>query len=283
MGSGSEDLIIRINSILKNEKGVGIILPNFYRIIETAGKYKKFYTCYQRNSKFIENNILYPNLNKNIKFLWLSNPNPMIGKVINKKELVKLIRKHISTLFIIDESAIDFIKNQNKFSLIGYAQRLNNLIVIRSFSKFYGLAGLRVGFAVGKTTFLNKIKNIGLTFPVSKFADYFVQTVLKERNLFKKMRRDIENNKLKIKNLLSRNPDIVFNESITNCLFFGYKRTKKIYSELLKFGVISLNLDKHHGLKERRVVRITVPSSKDLYNDLFSRLSNFVKLINKTQ
>ena len=46
LGSGSEDLIIRTNLVLKNEGVIGIFLPNFYRMMETAGDYQKISSCH---------------------------------------------------------------------------------------------------------------------------------------------------------------------------------------------------------------------------------------------
>ncbi len=161
LGSGSEDLIIRINLVLKDKGDIAILLPNFYRIMETAEKYKKIYTHYNLDSEFLDIKPIFSQIDKSIRSLWISNPNPMIGKVYKKEQLLRLIKDYPNVLFIIDESAIDFIENSSKFSVIDAAQILNNLIVIRSFSKLYGLAGLRAGFATGKLKILNKVKDFG--------------------------------------------------------------------------------------------------------------------------
>lgn len=277
LGSGSEDLIIRINSILKNCKKVAIVFPNFYRTEETIGCCEKIYADYSLNSKFLDIESIYRQIKKDIGAVWISNPNPMIGKLYRKKQIVDLVKKYKKTLFIIDESAIDFIKSTQNFSVIDIAQKLNNLIVIRSFSKLYGIAGLRAGFATGKTKFLDEVKNNGLTFPINSLADYFIKNILADKNINNRIIDKIEKHKSLIKNLLSKDSNIIFSESITNCLFLKHKN-KDIFSELLKIGIIGLKLDEHKGIKEKGFVRITIHSSEKLYKNLFVSFSKFLEL-----
>jgi len=276
LGNGSEDLIMRMNLALKDRGGVAILLPNFYRVMETAGKYQKIYTHYNLDSEFLDIKPIFPQIDKSIRALWISNPNPMIGKVYKKEQLLRLIKKYPNVLFIIDESAIDFIENSSKVSVIDTAQILNNLIVIRSFSKLYGLAGLRAGFATGKSKTLNRVKDFGLTFPINKVADYFIKIILEDKSIFSRIRKRITKNRLLIKNLLSQDKDIVFNKSVTNCLFFSDKK-RDIFSELLKFEILSLKLNDCEGVKEKDFVRMTIHGSESLHRDLSLRLSRFIK------
>ena len=274
-GSGSEELIIRINSILKRNRGLGILYPNFYRIMETAGPHKKIYTSYKKNSKFLDIEPIEKQIDKNITSLWISNPNPMIGKVFRNKDMVKMIKKYSNILFIVDEVTIDFIEDSDSFSVLKLSQKVKNLIVIKSFSKFYGLAGLRIGFATGQASILNEIKNIGLTFPITGIAEYFAKNILTKENLFSQISKKIEDHKLSAKNLLSQDPNIIFSESITNCLFFKSLK-QDVFTELLKFGIISLKLNGNEGIKEKDFVRITIHSSENLFSDLFSALFKFI-------
>lgn len=279
LGSGSEDLIIRINSCLKKSGGIGILLPNFYRTMDTAGSYTKFYSDYNLDSEFLDINSLSSQIdrNKKIKALWISNPNPMIGKIYKKEHLLRIIKSYPNILFIIDEALIDFTEQERNYSLIKDAQLLKNLIVMRSFSKLYSLAGLRVGFATGKAKILEKVKETGLTFPISSIAEYCIINVLKKKNVLLKIKKRIKKHKMLLEEALSQIPDIAISKSATNCIFFGHKK-RNTFSELLKLGVISLELNKHDGLLERNFVRITVHSSEYLFNDLFQRILKFIKL-----
>lgn len=277
LGSGSEDLIIRINSILKNCGKVAIVSPNFYRVKETIGYCEEIYVDYSLDSKFLNIESIYKQVKGDIKAVWISNPNPMIGKIYRKAQIVSLVKKYKKILFILDESAIDFVKDVGDFSVIDIAQKINNLIVIRSFSKLYGIAGLRAGFATGRTVFLDEVRNNGLTFPINSLAEYFIKNILAERNIKNKIIDKIKKHKLLIKSLLSKDSNIIFSESVTNCIFLKHKH-KDIFSELLKVGIVGLKLDDSKGIKEKGFIRITVHSSEKLYKNLFAGFSKFLSL-----
>lgn len=208
LGNGSEDLIVRINSCLKKSGGIGVLLPNFYRTIDTAGNYTKFYSDYKLSSEILDIDSLSGQLdrNKKIKSLWISNPNPMIGKIYRKDHLLSMIKNYPNILFIIDEALVDFMEQEKDYSLIKDAQLLENLIVMRSFSKLYSLAGLRVGYATGKAKILEKVKENGLTFPVSSIAEYCIINVLKKKNVLLKIKKRIKKHKLLLEGALSKNP-----------------------------------------------------------------------------
>ena len=278
LGSGSEDLIIRINLVLKDRGGIGIFVPSFYRITETAGHYTKILTKYSLNSKLVDFESISSQIGNHIKSVWITNPNPMIGKVYGKGQLIKLIKHHRSVLFIIDESSIDFVDNTKEYSLIDASQKLENLIIIRSFSKLYGVAGLRIGFATGRAKLLKRIERIGSTFPVNGLADYFIRSVLDNKSMVEKIRRVILKNKLNIEEILLSNKNIIISESATNCVFFKHKKVK-IFDELLKLKVIALDLNTQEDIKEKNFVRLTVHSSKSLFNSLCGRISKMVDKI----
>jgi histidinol-phosphate/aromatic aminotransferase/cobyric acid decarboxylase-like protein len=281
LGSGSEDLIMRINACLDSGGPIGILVPNFYRIIETIRnkKIKKINISYDLNSEYLDVNQIIKQI-KGIKSLWITNPNPMIGKIFKKNDLIKLIKDYPKILFIVDESAIDFVKDINKFSLLRFSQHTSNLIVIKSFSKLYGLAGLRVGFAVGNSKILREVKKIGLTFPVNKIAEYLLIILLKEKTIFTKIRDGVERNKLIIEKIISRNKNIIINKSITNCIFISCRK-KNTFNELLRAGIISLKLDGQEGIKYKNFVRLTIHSSKYLQKDLVNRIRQFLELQKK--
>lgn len=271
-GSGSEDLIIRINSLLKDLGKIGIVVPNFYRTIETANDYLKIKSSIVADSLY--SNIDTSLINNKLKALWISNPNPITGKLYRREQLIDSIKKHHKILFIIDESAIDFIDNVEDNSLIKVAQKENNLIVLRSFSKLYGLAGMRAGFMTGKAKIIKKIKAAGLTFPINGLAEYLITTTIKNNKIINKIKKKIKTNKLIIENLLSKNKNIIINKSSTNCIFIKHRKNN-IYKNLINSKIIALNLDTQDGMTEKGFIRITIHSSDKLFNNLYNHLKNY--------
>ena len=76
-----------------------------------------------------------------IDVVYLPNPHSPLGFIYEEKTILELIKKHKQIKFIIDETYIDF----NGKSLINHIHKLKNLIIVRSFSKSYPLAGIRLG------------------------------------------------------------------------------------------------------------------------------------------
>jgi histidinol-phosphate aminotransferase len=274
LGNGSEDLIMRINFLLKNRGRVGIFLPNFYRIMETAGEYEKFYSSYEINSVLIDP-VDVLSVSK-IKSIWISNPNPMIGKAYEGAYLEELIKKNKKTLFVVDEAAVGLVEGSEKYSVINLSKKVKNLIVIRSFSKLYGIAGLRAGFATGRAEELKRIEAIGMTFPINGLAEHIIKTAIKNKTGIEKIKRRISNNKTALEKSVSENKNITIGKSITNCVFFKHNKIN-MYKKLLASGILALDLNKQEGIKEKNFIRLTVHSSEILFNNLHDRLFKILK------
>ncbi len=79
---------------------------------------------------------------RNFDTVIIGNPNNPTGTVIDRKLLLKLIDKNPRTMFVVDESFMDFVPEQSLLTALR-----KNLVIIRSLTKFYGIPGLRAGFA----------------------------------------------------------------------------------------------------------------------------------------
>jgi len=99
----------------------------------------------------------------------IGNPNNPTGTVIDRKLLLKLIDKNRGTMFVVDESFMDFVPEQSMLRSL----RLN-LIIIRSLTKFYGIPGLRAGFAASHTDTTKKLWSHKEPWSVNCLAESFV-------------------------------------------------------------------------------------------------------------
>ena len=96
----------------------------------------------------------------------LCNPNNPTGKIYSKKELIK-ISKSVDIL-IIDESFIDLFPNNSLCNQVN--SKTENILILRSFGKFFGLAGLRLGFTITGEKLNEKIQKLMGPWPVSNAA-----------------------------------------------------------------------------------------------------------------
>jgi histidinol-phosphate aminotransferase len=104
------------------------------------------------------------------KVFYISNPNNPTGNFIPIDHMEELIRKHPSVWFLIDEAYIDFCLGENHLSLIA---KYKNLIILRTFSKAFGLAGLRLGYILSNEENIqqiNKVRNGKEVNSIAQFA-----------------------------------------------------------------------------------------------------------------
>lgn len=162
---GSQIAISLLPTLLKKQI-VGIIEPtysDYFESFENAG----FKVCSCSNIQELLKS----------KIAIIVNPNNPDGKNYDIKDLLLLSEK--VNLLIVDES---FIEASNTSSIISYIkQKTNNIIVIKSFGKLYGLAGLRLGFVFSGEGFISKFKKIFSFWPVSKVSIKIASRAIKDK------------------------------------------------------------------------------------------------------
>ena len=106
----------------------------------------------------------------------VSNPHNPTGQVIQRADLVEVAARHPGSLLVVDESYIDFLADPAPVTLVGC--RLGNVIVLRSPSKFFGLAGARSGAAWSARPLPACLRTDRTSWPVSAFAAQALKTAL---------------------------------------------------------------------------------------------------------
>lgn len=86
----------------------------------------------------------------------ICNPNAPTGQIINRLDLMAIIEANPEKIIIIDEAYADFCN----CSMANYVSKYPNLLIVRTFSKSYSLAGARCGYALGDTALINGLKTI---------------------------------------------------------------------------------------------------------------------------
>ena len=167
---------------------------------------------------------------KNIKMLILANPN-LSGQVISDKDLLKLFKfSKGKFLILIDECYYGFynktqIKNIRKFK---------NLIVTRSFSKTYGIPGVRIGAAFSNNKIIEKLNKVRLTHAISSPAALIGKAILSDKKFMKKNVSSILKGKYFLINFLKKE-NITFINTYTNFIYIKFKnlnQTKKVILKL---------------------------------------------------
>ena len=124
----------------------------------------------KKNYKISINNIL-SKVTKKTKIVFLANPNNPTGTIINKKELLRLRKKLRSNiLLVVDDAYFEYVKDKNYLPGMKLFSNSKNVIVTRTFSKIYGLAGLRVGWGYGPKNLIYALNQVKPPFNINRAA-----------------------------------------------------------------------------------------------------------------
>lgn len=110
-------------------------------------------------------------ITSNTKIIFIANPNNPTGTIITKDEqltFIDKVPKHI--LIVIDEAYIEYIKDTTFPDTLSILNQHSNILVLRTFSKIYGLASLRIGYGIGPKEIIEKINRVRNPFNVSTIA-----------------------------------------------------------------------------------------------------------------
>ncbi|QBZ98682.1 pyridoxal phosphate-dependent aminotransferase [Flavobacterium sangjuense] len=97
-------------------------------------------------------------VNNDTKLVYICNPNNPTGTICEREALVEFVTKiSQNTIVLIDEAYLDFTKQQ---SLSNIVNDKKNIIIVKTFSKMYGLAGARIGYAIADKTIIDNLTNL---------------------------------------------------------------------------------------------------------------------------
>lgn len=102
------------------------------------------------------------------KLIFIANPNNPTGTFLSGPELYDfLLRVPSNIVVVLDEAYTEYLSAEERYDSIAWTQEFPNLLVARTFSKAYGLAGLRVGYSIGQPSLTNYLNRIRPVFNVS--------------------------------------------------------------------------------------------------------------------
>ncbi len=183
-GNGAAELINTLGLALTGKVGVG--LPTF----------NEYVRCFRNcelvkidNTKWdYKHNLTYlKELAPSLDTIMVINPDNPSGFLLKEEEILELIRhcKDCNTKIVIDESFIDFSKSEERYTLLNndILKEFDNLIVVKSISKSYGVPGLRLGvLATSDDSILTSMKALMPVWNINSFGEYYLQVY----NLFAK-------------------------------------------------------------------------------------------------
>ena len=172
-GNGSSDLIYRLACALRPKKAL-IPVPAFSEYAQALSLYDCDLIEYplKSDNDFIPDHGFVDAITDDIDLVILTIPHNPTGTVPDKKLTSDILKKcdESSALLLCDECFMEFLKDDKNISLINEINS-HDLIILRAFTKYHGMAGLRLGYCMTKDTdLLYKMKHSGPPWPVSTIA-----------------------------------------------------------------------------------------------------------------
>ncbi|RMI34453.1 histidinol-phosphate transaminase [Nocardia stercoris] len=110
-------------------------------------------------------------ITEHTKLIFVCNPNNPTGTLVGEAELTAFldaVPEHI--LIVLDEAYFEYVRREDRTNGVELGRGRPNVVVLRTFSKAYGLAGLRVGYAVGEPEIITALLKVHVPFSVNRLA-----------------------------------------------------------------------------------------------------------------
>ncbi|RLJ06788.1 MAG: hypothetical protein DRP12_03465, partial [Candidatus Aenigmatarchaeota archaeon] len=206
------------------------------------------------------------NLLEQTEGIVICNPNSPLGSVINKKDLVALIEKaHESNVMIaVDEAYFGFYG----FTVKNLIKKFERLLVIRTFSKYFALAGLRLGYVMASESVIKEMEKFRSPFNINSVAIKLAAFCLKNKKYFDRENALLLKKKRELENYLSGMGFKIY-ETHTNFILCYNEHFKSLMKRLEKNGVLVKDLLTwpYAGKRLKDFLRIGIPTPSDI--DIF--------------
>ena len=177
-------------------------------------------------------------VNEKTKIIFLANPNNPTGTSFSESALLKLL-SGISedVLVVVDEAYCHFVTDVDYPKTLGLMDKFHNLVVLRTFSKVYGLAALRIGYGIAQPEIIAVLSKVREPFNVNSLALLAAENALKDENhVNKTISLNVEGRQFLVEELTVLG--VRFIPTQGNFLMIDVVDGNRVYDLLLKRGII---------------------------------------------
>ena len=261
LGNGSDepiDLLIRafcepgIDNIVSINPTYGM-----YQVAADVNNVEVKKISLTENFDFVADDLLNA-ANKNTKFIFLCSPNNPTANCLNTEEIQKILEK-FNGIVVIDEAYIDFAPGK---SFLPKLEKYPNLVILQTFSKAWGMAGIRLGMAFASAEIINILNKIKYPYNLSILTQNKALELIEETDEVHKWVELLIAERNKMAELLTDFPFVIkVFPSDANFLLVKMHDSNGVYDYLVEKGIIVRNRSKVHLCNDS--LRITIGSSDE--------------------
>lgn len=189
-----------------------------------------------QNGEFDLDGIL-SEIDNDTKLVWLCNPNNPTGRYFTHDALRNFLERVPSHIpVIVDEAYVEFATAKDFPDTLALQQEFENAFLLRTFSKAYGLAGMRIGYVIAAKEAIEKYNIIRPPFNVGRLSEYAALAALEDQEYLASIR---ERNAEEREKFFELSQSDHFYPSQTNFVFVKTDKPHELYEALLNVGCIT--------------------------------------------
>ncbi len=276
LGNGSDEVMEFIfKTLVEPEDEILISKPSFLM-------YEKFAEIYGAKIKKIPLNSelkhnlpeFLKNLSERTKLIFFDHPHNPTGSVLERKELEDFIRDlPEQVLLILDEAYGEFVEDGSVPSGIELLEKGYRILILRTFSKAYGLAGLRLGYGITFLELAKVLDSVRQPFNINLFAYKAGLAVLEDEEYFEKSIKIVKEGRKYLTNELTKLGFKVFPSQANFIMVDFGEKADKLYQELLKKGILIRPL-KAYGFSTCLRISIGLPEENEILIENIKNILN---------
>jgi len=238
VGNGSNELTYTIGLAFVSS-GSRVVLPrpmfSFYQRVAQIFGGEVISIPPNENLGFNVHGILEAIKTRHPSVVVITTPNNPTSLVVSLADL-QAIAKASSGLVLIDEAYVEFALEPSMLSVL---KEFPNVILLRTFSKAYGLAGLRIGYLIGDTTLMSEIMKVRLPFMIDRFSSSAAKLLLSHSDLIDDRIQFVQSETKKLTNSLKQIDGVDVLEGQSNFVTFRPPGDQQeIFQRLARMGVL---------------------------------------------
>lgn len=269
LGNGSIELIYMITEILAHNFKAVIPVPSFT-------EYEKAALRVGGEPIFVrlpDNFALEPEKIKNAitddtRILCICNPHSPSGTLYSKDTVLELVEfcQKKDIIVSVDENYIEFTEKAQDHTLAGKVRDYDNLFVIRSVTKFYGMPGIRFGYGIAAEELIDTLQSVRQPWTINSLAAFAASAAFKDQEFIVNTRLTIAEQRAQFAQMLSKISDLQVFPSETNFLLVKILNRKTtstaLREKMAEKGILIRDCSTFVGLDDR-YFRVNVRSAED--------------------
>ena len=190
VGNGSSEIIdLIIHTFVDKDEVILSFSPSFsmYSIYSQINGSKFIGVESDENLVINIDNVIEKVKENNPKIVIVCNPNNPTGTILKREEIIKLLDS-TNSLVVLDEAYMDF----GEESMLSDVFKYDNLIVLRTLSKAFGLAGIRTGYMLSNSSLINSVEKVRPPYNLNSLSDFIATRALRNKDVVKAYIKEVK-------------------------------------------------------------------------------------------